>query len=143
MLFFCRIGYPIPMFAGFCIMFVSTISKCLLFAFCVWVTGWALRTPHRESRLQPRAGGGGLCIGHSCRRGSVERFVAQKRSAVSPEMGRRVQGWLRGARGRRQAGTDAPPGRPPGSVCLLQQLRLPAHRQVATGHRLVLLVCSW
>uniref|UniRef100_A0A452T6T2 Solute carrier family 18 member A2 n=1 Tax=Ursus maritimus TaxID=29073 RepID=A0A452T6T2_URSMA len=31
-----RIGYPIPMFAGFCIMFVSTISKCLLFAFYDW-----------------------------------------------------------------------------------------------------------
>lgn len=23
----CRIGYPIPMFAGFCIMFISTVSK--------------------------------------------------------------------------------------------------------------------
>ncbi|XP_035310231.1 synaptic vesicular amine transporter isoform X1 [Cricetulus griseus] len=30
-----RIGYPIPMFAGFCIMFISTVSKYLLFAFCI------------------------------------------------------------------------------------------------------------
>ena len=54
---FCRIGYPIPMFAGFCIMFVSTISKCLMFAFGLGVMGWALRTTHGELRTQPWGGG--------------------------------------------------------------------------------------
>lgn len=32
----CRIGYPIPMFTGFCIMFLSTISKWLVSA---WESG--------------------------------------------------------------------------------------------------------
>lgn len=81
MLLFCRIGYPIPMFAGFCIMFVSTISKCLLFAFCARVMGWALEDPHTGNRgCSP--GFRVLCIGHSCRRGSVELFMAQKHHQV-------------------------------------------------------------
>lgn len=50
MVLFCRIGYPIPMFAGFCIMFVSTISKCLAFALCMWVVGWALMAMNLELR---------------------------------------------------------------------------------------------
>lgn len=33
--------------------------------------------------------------------------------------------------------------RSPGSVRLLQQLRLPADRQVPARHRLLLLLCSW
>lgn len=28
LILFSRIGYQVPMFAGFCIMFISTISKC-------------------------------------------------------------------------------------------------------------------
>lgn len=128
-------------------MFVSTISKCLLFAFCAWVAGWALRATHWES-MYPRGRRGGLCIGQHCRRGSVELFVAQKRRVVSTEMRHRVKGWPHGAcpcerRGPALAGTDGRPGRSLGSVRLLQQLRLPAHRQVAAGHRLFLLLCRW
>lgn len=55
---FCRIGYPVPMFVGFCIMFSSTISKCLVFAFGAWVTGRVLMAVSPELRTQIPGGGG-------------------------------------------------------------------------------------
>ncbi|CAO2585976.1 Synaptic vesicular amine transporter [Lemmus lemmus] len=62
-----RIGYPIPMFAGFCIMFISTVSKYLLFAFCLWVLGMGmLASVYTDDEERGNAMGialGGLAMG--------------------------------------------------------------------------------
>lgn len=147
-LLFCRIGYPIPMFAGFCIMFISTISKCPRFVFCAWAPGRALRATTWRLRTQP--GVQGVVVGDGidtgCRKGWRQRVF------VGAEAQRGCYGKTPGGRGGLLGGSWVPRlpacpdrglARAPGSVRLLQQLRLPADRQVAAGHRVLLLLCSW
>lgn len=85
MVLFCRIGYPIPMFAGFCIMFISTISKCVMFAFRAWVTGWAL-TATKERGSDNVTWGGGGSIGKNRRKKLMAGGLhGQKYNVVSRE----------------------------------------------------------
>lgn len=96
MALFCRIGYPIPMFAGFCIMFISTISKCVTFAFRVWATGWALMATS-EWGIDSVTWGGGGSVGRNRRKTRMAGGLrGQRYDVVSGEINLRVEG-LRGA----------------------------------------------
>lgn len=63
------------MFVGFCIMFISTISKCLAFALGAWVTGRVLMATSPGLRTQIPVGGGE--VGQNCRK----KFLGGKGSS--------------------------------------------------------------
>lgn len=116
-----RIGYPIPMFAGFCIMFISTISKCVTSVF----PGRHLWTEEEDTAW------GVMGSDNSCWKKWVQRGLGG------------VVGLGGLERSSPRASVDTGLGSFLGSVCLLYQLCLPTHRQVTAGHRVFLLVCGW